>query len=172
MNAKIKKILTGLGACDFKIVTAESCTVGMLASMIGDVPGCGQWLECAFVTYSVDAKKRCLGVRKKTIDEFGLSSEEVAREMALRALSLSKANLAIATTGVADGPAPDGETIPGTVCFSWAFELQKLPTVVYSETRIFKGTRNAVRRKACEHAISRIRYFWQLAQGLSNHARR
>jgi nicotinamide-nucleotide amidase len=164
MNAKIKKIMTGLESCDFKIVTAESCTAGMLASMIGDVPGCGQWLECAFVTYSADAKKRCLGVRKKTIDKFGLSSEEVAREMALGALSLSKANLAIATTGVANGPAPDGETIPGTVCFSWAFELEKSPTAVFSETRIFKGTRNTVRRQACEHAISRVRYFWNLTQ--------
>lgn len=164
MNAKIKKILTDLEVCHFKIVTAESCTAGMLASMIGDIPGCGQWLECAFVTYSADAKKRCLGVLQKTIDKFGLTSEEVAREMALGALPRSEANLAIATTGVANGPAPDGKTIPGTVCFSWAFELDNAPTAVYTETRIFKGTRNEVRRKASQHAIFRIKHFWGLTQ--------
>src|SRR4051812_41458520 len=101
MKQEIQKHLEQLSNFDLKIVTAESCTAGMLASMIGEVPGCAKWLECAFVTYSVDAKIRCLGVSRSTIDRFGLTSEEVARAMALGALPLVKANLAIAITGVA-----------------------------------------------------------------------
>src|SRR6476620_7253625 len=78
-----------------KLVTAESCTAGMIASRLADIPGCGSWLECAFVTYSVDAKVRCLGVRQDTIDAFDLTSEEVAREMAEGALRISRANVAV-----------------------------------------------------------------------------
>src|SRR5690606_21199122 len=84
------------------LVTAESCTAGLIAATLADVPVAGQLLDCAFVVYSPEAKQRCLAVSPKTIEQYNLTSEAVAREMALGALRHSRANLAIANTGVAD----------------------------------------------------------------------
>jgi len=141
-----------------KLVTAESCTAGMIASRLADIPGCGSWLECAFVTYSVDAKVRCLGVRQDTIDAFDLTSEEVAREMAEGALRISRANVALSTTGLA-GPSSGDSTIPvGTVCFAWSFEHGDTKQT-FSETRRFNGDRNAVRDAATDYAIGRVWHY-------------
>jgi nicotinamide-nucleotide amidase len=159
MKREIQEQLEQLTDQNFKIVTAESCTAGMLASLIGEAQGAAKWLECAFVTYSVAAKIRCLGVKQATIDEFGLTSEEVAREMAQGALPLVDANLAIATTGVADDSGNAAGIEPGTICFCWAFELVGLSQRAFSETARFQGTRNSVRRQASEYAITRIAFY-------------
>ena len=141
-----------------KLVTAESCTAGMIASTLADIPGCGSWLECAFVTYSADAKIGCLGVRRETIDTFNLTSEEVAREMAEGALRASRANVALSTTGLA-GPSSGDSDIPvGTVCFAWSFEDANRKHT-FSETRHFDGDRNAVREAATRYAIGRVWHY-------------
>lgn len=103
------------------LVTAESCTAGLIASRLAEVPGAGKLLECAYVVYSPEAKQRCLGVRKETIERCNLTSEEVAREMAAGALARSDANLAVSNTGVTDDTDP---RIPaGTQCFAWPFAV-------------------------------------------------
>jgi PncC family amidohydrolase len=139
-----------------RLATAESCTAGLVISLLGEVSGCGEWLECGFITYSPEAKRQVLNVDHRTIERYGLSSEEVAREMARGALKNSGANVAIANTGVA-GPddAPDG-TKAGTVCFAWAFHDEDGRNPIYSETRVFEGGRNSVRRAASEYAIANI----------------
>jgi PncC family amidohydrolase len=139
-----------------RLATAESCTAGLVISLLGEVSGCGEWLECGFITYSPEAKMQVLNVDGRTIERYGLSSEEVAREMARGALKNSGANVAIANTGVA-GPddAPDG-TKAGTVCFAWAFHRQDGSNPIYSATRVFEGGRNCVRRAASEYAIASI----------------
>jgi len=146
-----------LHANSIRLATAESCTAGLIASMLGAIEGCGDWLECGFVTYSPDAKIHLLGVDPATIEQYGLSSEQVAREMAQGALKKSGANVAIANTGVA-GPddAPDG-TKAGTVCFAWALQGEDGVIRTYSETKIFSGDRNAVRHAAAEFAIENLR---------------
>jgi PncC family amidohydrolase len=147
---------------ELMLVTAESCTAGLIAARLADIPGAGALLDCAFVVYSRAAKQNVLQVRAETIDRFGLTSEEVAREMAEGALARSHANLAIANTGITE--AVDNETPPGTQCFVWIFR-HAVPdgrTKVYSETRRFSGSRNAIRNAASEYALRRIPHLYGL----------
>lgn len=146
------------------LTTAESCTAGQIASDLADVPGAGHLLDCAFVVYSAAAKCACLGVRKETIERNGLTSEAVARAMALGALRRSRANLAVANTGVAD----DGgeHTPPGTQCYAWAFAGPAGGTPkLFSETRRFDGGRHQVRQASAAHALARIPHYHARAQG-------
>lgn len=138
-----------------RVVTAESCTAGLVAAKMGSVPGCGDWLECSYVTYSPEAKNRILGVGFDTIRQFNLTSEQVAREMAEGALRVTPVDVAISNTGVA-GPEPGDGGIPaGTVCLAWSFrEMDGMRT--FSETAHFDGDRNQVREAAADYAISRI----------------
>lgn len=144
------------------LVTAESCTAGLIAATLADTKGAGQLLDCAFVVYSPQAKQRCLGVRPQTIERFNLTSEEVAREMALGALDNSRANLAIANTGVTDDT--DKDTPAGTQCFAWAFAFPPhAPIHVFSETRRFDGQRNQIREASAEYALLRVSYYYTKA---------
>jgi nicotinamide-nucleotide amidase len=137
------------------MTTAESCTAGLIAAHLADVPGAGKLLECAFVTYSPEAKQKCLGVNPQTIESCNLTSEEVAREMAQGAIRHSNANLAISNTGVADDTDPD--IAPGTQCFAWLFaHPQAQHERLFSETRQFSGDRNSIREQAAVYALSQI----------------
>jgi PncC family amidohydrolase len=133
------------------LATAESCTAGLMASTIGAVSGSGAVLECGFVVYSPRAKHRSLGVSFNTIERFGLTSEEVAREMAVGVLEASSADIALANTGVAES----GDELDGVVCFAWALRRDTGIEVV-SDTRRFDGDRNGVRRAAALHGIDEI----------------
>lgn len=145
-----------------RLVTAESCTAGLIASRVADVPGAGALLDCAFVTYSGWAKRRCLSVNPETIRLHNLTSEAVAVEMALGALQRSRANLAISNTGVTDGTDP--KIPPGTQCFAWVLKVgagetyadQRLACHIVAETRQFNGERNQIRHAAAEYALVRI----------------
>jgi nicotinamide-nucleotide amidase len=158
MNHQLESVLNYLRDNQLKLATAESCTAGLVASTIAELPGCGSTLEVAFVTYSAEAKISCLGVRRETIDTYNLTSEEVAREMAEGALRISRANLALSTTGLA-GPSNGDSDIPvGTVCFAWSFQEGGTVTT-FSETRKFDGERNHIRQASADYAISRIWYY-------------
>jgi nicotinamide-nucleotide amidase len=161
---ELQEAVTYLSNNQLKLVTAESCTAGMLASTLAELPGCGEWLESAFVTYSEDAKIDILDVPQELIDRFGLTSEEVASAMAEGALNFANANLAISTTGVAGPSAGDGEEKVGTVCIAWSFKhISGIQT--FSEKTHFPGDRNAVRAAATRHALQRIRqYHEQLSE--------
>lgn len=138
------------------LTTAESCTAGLIAATLADIPGAGELLDCAFVTYSVQSKQRCLKVNELTILRHNLTSEPVAREMALGALTRSRANLAISNTGVVDDTDPE---IPaGTQCFAWAFRSVSVPegVAIFSTTRRFEGNRATIRRQSAEFALSQI----------------
>ena len=100
---------------DLVLATAESCTGGMLASLLTDVQGVAHAFDRGFVTYSNEAKNEMLGVPMSLIDERGAVSREVAVAMAEGALSRSRANLALAVTGFAD----KGDE-PGLVHFACA----------------------------------------------------
>jgi nicotinamide-nucleotide amidase len=88
-----------------KLVTAESCTAGLIAATLGAVPGASRVLERGFITYSNEAKAEALGVPAELIASKGAVSAEVARAMAEGALKQSRADLAVAVTGIAG---PDG----------------------------------------------------------------
>lgn len=85
------------------LATAESCTGGLVAAAISDIPGSSWVLDCGFVTYSNEAKQQMLGVTPSTIDVYGAVSTECAAEMAKGALAHAQVDLAVSITGIA-GP--------------------------------------------------------------------
>ncbi len=86
------------------LATAESCTGGLIAGLVTAVPGSSDILDCGFVTYSNEAKSRMIGVPADLIATRGAVSAEVARAMAAGALAASRADVAVAVTGVAARP--------------------------------------------------------------------
>ena len=86
-----------------KLATAESCTGGLIAAILTEVPGSSDVVERGFVTYSNEAKTEMLGVPAALIQKYGAVSEEVARAMSEGALGASRADIAVSVTGVA-GP--------------------------------------------------------------------
>ena len=102
------------------LATAESCTGGLLAAVITEVPGASDVFERGFVTYSNAAKTELLGVPAPLILEFGAVSPEVARAMAIGALAHSRAEIAISVTGIAGPTGGTADKPVGTVCFALA----------------------------------------------------
>ena len=134
---------------ELMVTTAESCTGGLVAAAMTDIAGSSGWFERGFVTYSNHAKMEMLGVDAALIEAHGAVSEEVARAMAEGALLESRAQVAVAITGIA-GPAGGTRDKPvGTVCFAWVEMLQPPD----SETMHFVGDRAQVREQSVRHAL-------------------
>ncbi len=135
-----------------KLATAESCTGGWAAQCLTAIAGSSAWFERGFVTYSNAAKQEMLGVGTETLAAHGAVSEATVAAMAAGALRHSRADWALAITGIAG---PDGGTANkpvGTVCFAWA-AADSAPVV---ETHRFAGDRAAVRAQAVAHALCGI----------------
>lgn len=96
-------------ARELKIATAESCTGGLLASLLTDVEGCGHCFERGFITYSDDSKAEMLGVSRAILDHDGAVSRRAAEAMVLGAIAHSKADIAVSITGYAGPGAADEE---------------------------------------------------------------
>ncbi len=142
------------------IATAESCTGGMVAAALTDIPGSSAVVERGFVTYTNTAKQQMLDVRAETLDAYGAVSEQIAQEMAEGALRNSQAQLAVSVTGIA-GPGGSEFKPEGRVCFGLAADGQPTRT----ETVEFGAQgRDNVRRAARDHALN------LLLQGLSQSA--
>jgi nicotinamide-nucleotide amidase len=107
-------------ACDaeLRLATAESCTGGLLSSLLTDVDGCSHAFERAFIVYTDEAKREMLGVDPALLERHGAVSEPVARAMADGALQRSRADIAIAVTGFAGPTSGKGEE--GLVHFACA----------------------------------------------------
>ena len=103
-----EELLSAASEKDVPIAVAESCTGGLLASLLTDIPGCSHIFERGFVTYSDAAKCELLGLHRKQIDECGAVSRDVAIAMAQGALDRSNAGLVAALTGFA-GPGGDDD---------------------------------------------------------------
>jgi nicotinamide-nucleotide amidase len=154
----LKSVIGFLEENDLFLTTAESCTAGLQVSMLADFPGCGAVLESGFVVYSARAKQSTLGVQESTIKNFGLTSEEVAREMASGALLKGSADIAIANTGKANSD----DELDGVVCFSCALRCGK-EIILLSETKHFCGERNEVRKAAACYGLLQLpEYYAQL----------
>ncbi len=132
-----------------KIAVAESCTGGMLAAALTDLPGSSAIFERGFVTYSNAAKIELLGVSADTLARHGAVSEPVAKAMARGALDRSGGDIALSITGIA-GPGGSDHKPEGRVCFGLALSCGS----VTSETIEFgaKG-RDAVRIAARDYAM-------------------
>ncbi len=133
---------------ELMIATAESCTGGMVAAALTDIPGSSAVFERGFVTYTNRAKIEMLGVAPATLDAFGAVSEQVAAEMAQGAVNHSRAHLAVSITGIA-GPGGSDHKPEGRVCFAVADSQG-----VAHETVEFGALgRDKVRAAACDHAL-------------------
>jgi len=130
--------LTDLGQ---RVATAESCTGGWVAKVLTDTAGSSAWTEAGLVTYSNEAKHRLLGVSKDVLEHSGAVSEPVVRQMVAGALRVTRAELAVAISGVA-GPGGGTEDKPvGTVWFAWGRGEGDTRTVM----KRFQGNRESVR---------------------------
>jgi nicotinamide-nucleotide amidase len=141
-----------LSQCSRTVVSAESCTGGLIAKVLTDVPGSSRWFLEGWVTYNNRAKIGRLGVRRQSLVRKGAVSERVVREMVAGALSRSGADFAVAVTGIAgpDGGVP-GKPV-GTVWLGWAARRAGTMHVAVQQ-RHFRGGRDAVRRKSALGAL-------------------
>lgn len=144
----VESVIDFLNHTGLSVTTAESCTAGLAAALMVDVSGCGTALHSGYIVYTEEAKNSCLGVDLQTIQAFGLTSEEVAREMAAGALQRSPAQLTLAITGTAESD----DCLNGIVCFAYALRTRNGYQLL-SESKSFEGTRNEVRQAAALHAI-------------------
>ena len=148
-----QEILDLARAQGMRIATAESCTGGMVAVALTDLPGASKALERGFVTYSNEAKKEDLGVSQDSLDSHGAVSEQIACEMAEGALDRSHADLTISITGIA-GPGASEHKPEGRVCFGLARKGLKTVT----ETKDFGAQGRAeVRRLSCDYALTLLK---------------
>ena len=135
------------------VATAESCTGGLVAAALTEVPGSSAVVDRGFVTYSNAAKSDLLGVDPRLIEQHGAVSEPVARAMAEGALARSGATMAVSVTGIA-GPGGGSDLKPvGLVHFALA--VRGLP-VRHVERRFGDLGRGAIRTAAVEQALSLI----------------
>lgn len=145
------RLLARMRARGEMIATAESCTGGLIAGALTEVPGSSDAVDRGFVTYSNAAKIDMLGIRPATLKAFGAVSEEIAAEMAAGALARSRAAVAIAVTGIA-GPGGSEFKPEGRVCFGLADAGG-----VRTETVDFGPLgRRAVREATVDHALRMV----------------
>ncbi|MFP4097846.1 MAG: CinA family protein [Alphaproteobacteria bacterium] len=131
------------------LTCAESCTGGMVSTMITDCPGASQFFDRGFITYSNAAKIDMLGVSAQTLECYGAVSEECAIEMALGALDNSNADISVAITGIAGpgGGAPDKPV--GLVCIATCSKNG----AAKSHKNNFSGARKEVRKASTQKAF-------------------
>lgn len=154
-NQLIDDVARRLEANDLTLVTAESCTGGMIAAELTSVPGSSDWFEGAFVTYRLTAKTRMIGVNRQTLEEHGAVSEPTVKEMAEGALASCDARISVAVTGVAG---PDGGDLlapVGTVWFGWAVETPT-PQCIQTSRHELSGSRAQVREAAVRIALEGV----------------
>lgn len=150
---EISRLVRELGALLLErgetLALAESCTGGWIGQAITGLPGSSGWFDAGFVTYSNDAKRRLLGVSRRTLRRHGAVSAATAVEMAAGALRRGGTDWSLAVTGIA-GPTGGTPTRPvGTVLFAWAGR----DGLRESETMRFNGDRRAVRMQSVAHAL-------------------
>jgi nicotinamide-nucleotide amidase len=151
-NAEIGAAFDVLAACrraKMRLATAESCTGGLIAAALTEIPGSSDVVERGFVTYSNEAKEQLLAVSPALIRAFGAVSEPVARAMAEGALQRSLADMAVSVTGVAGPGGGSVEKPVGLVHFG----LARKGRATQTSYRMFGGDRAAVRRQAVEYAL-------------------
>ncbi len=149
LSALARRIGARLKARSLKLATAESCTGGWIAQAVTSVPGSSEWFDRGFVTYSDESKKELLGVHARTLSRHGAVSRETAKEMATGALARSRAQIAVAVTGIAGPTGGTKEKPVGMVCFAWS----RKGRVPESVTRRFSGGRESVRRQSVITAL-------------------
>ena len=141
------------------VATAESCTGGLIGSLLTDVPGSSDYFDRSIVTYSYDAKMEHLGVPREVLDDVGAVSEPVAEQMARGVRDTAGVTWGVATTGIA-GPEGGSDDKPvGTVHIgvahagAWGSGESWCRVQRY----VFDGTRTEIKRQIAERALEDLR---------------
>ncbi|MBE5978426.1 MAG: competence/damage-inducible protein A [Paenibacillaceae bacterium] len=136
---------------ELTVTTAESCTGGLIAGRLVNVPGASEVFREGFITYSNKAKRKYLDVSKGTLKKYGAVSEQTAKEMATGGVFASDADACIAVTGIA-GPDADGEKPVGLVYIA-CYMKDKVKVEEYH----FKGNRDKIREQSVVKALDFLR---------------
>ena len=147
-------LLADLRARGLKVATAESCTGGLIAGLLTEIPGSSDVVERGFVTYSNEAKAEMLGVGPQLIATHGAVSAEVARAMASGALAHSKADISVAVTGVAG---PGGGTAAKPVGLVHFGAARRGGAVLHHEERFGDIGRSEIRLVTVRQALDLLR---------------
>ena len=144
-----RQVITAYTARKIRLVTAESCTGGLIAGALTDVPGASAVVERGFVSYSNEAKAEMLGVEPEVLEQFGTVSARVAEDMARGALNFSRADKALSVTGIAG---PDGGSAGKPVGLVFFGVATREGVVIHYQCH-FTGSREAVRIEAVQEAL-------------------
>lgn len=150
---RVAQLADLLAARRMRLVTAESCTGGMIAAACTDIAGSSRWFERGYVTYSNAAKTEALGVAPECIAEHGAVSEPVVAAMTQGALTASGADWAIAVSGVAGPGGGSADKPVGSVYIGWQQAGQPAEVVYY----VFEGERRVVREASVLAALIGLR---------------
>ena len=131
------------------LATAESCTGGMVSTLLTSIAGSSDVVECGFVTYSNRAKQKMLGVPAPLLEQFGAVSAEVARAMADGALEHSAADISVSITGIAGPDGGSAQKPVGLVHFATARRGKETRNTHH----VFSGNRTQVRKAAARFAL-------------------
>lgn len=151
MEDTAKKLVELLKEKGLKIASAESCTGGLFAKLITDVPGSSAVLDESYVTYANEAKTKILGVKKETLEKYGAVSEQTVYEMVSGLYKVSKSDVCVVFSGIAG---PDGGTEEKPV--GTVFSALSINGEITTYKSLFKGSRDEVRHSACFEMIERI----------------
>lgn len=138
-----------------KVATAESCTGGLIAKRITDVPGASEVFECGIISYANEIKHRVLGVSEDDLNKYGAVSEPVAKQMAQGALKVSGADIAVSVTGIA-GPDSDSTGKPVGLVY---IGLADKENVWVREIRTSRTDRSYNRYVSASNALDMIRLY-------------
>jgi nicotinamide-nucleotide amidase len=138
-----------LRARKLMMATAESCTGGWIGQAVTMVPGSSKWFDRGFVTYTNEAKQDMLGVSAETLKAFGAVSEQTVREMVAGALARSRAQVAVAVSGIAGPDGGSRQKPVGTVMLAWGERDRSIE----ARSMHFPGDRDAVRRQTVITAL-------------------
>ena len=141
------------------VVTAESCTGGLVAGALTDIAGSSAVVDRGFVTYTNEAKHQLLGVPNETLEKFGAVSRDTAEAMVRGALGHANADLAVSITGIAGPGGGSAEKPVGLVHFAAASRSGRL---IHRERRLGDIGRAEVRRRSVLEALAMLT---ELAQG-------
>lgn len=138
-----------------KVATAESCTGGLIAKRITDVPGASEVFECGIISYANGIKHKVLGVSEDDLNKYGAVSEPVAKQMAQGALKVSGADIAVSVTGIA-GPDSDSTGKPVGLVY---IGLADKENVWVREIRTSRRDRSYNRYVSASNALDMIRLY-------------
>ena len=166
---ELTRLAARVGECllahSWRLATAESCTGGWVAKTITDIAGSSDWFDRGFVTYSNASKQELLGVDTGLIEDHGAVSAPVVRAMTAGALAHSRAEIALAVSGIAGPGGGSPEKPVGTVWFAWGRTGRGSVT----RRECFIGDREAVRAQAVRTALFGLLTYLNAPNTLNRH---